>query len=151
MSEIKFDDSGLNKLIKSVVNDSNTSVKVGIIGEKAGSRDDGEMSNAEIGFIHEFGNKTHPMRSFLRFPILLKLKDKIEKNSVSKDGEINFKFTMYQIGLLAESVIDEAFETRGFGLWKPSQKHHGIDEMGEFRSTLVDTSQLRDSISSEVV
>lgn len=150
MSEIKFDNSKLNKLIKSVVNDSNSYCKVGIIG-KENMRDDGEKSNAEIGFIHEFGDKTHPMRSFLRMPVLLKLKDKIEKNKVSKDGEIDFKFTMYQIGLLAESVIDEAFETSGFGLWKPTDKPHGIDELGEFRSTLVDTSQLRDSISSEVV
>ena len=150
MSEIKLNDSGLNKLIKKVTNDSKSYVKVGILGD-TNARTEGEQSNAEIGFIHEFGNNSHPMRSFLRMPILLKLKDKIENNSVSKDGEIDFKFTMYQVGLLAESVIDEAFETAGFGTWRPSQKKHGIDELGEFSSTLVDTSQLRDSITSEVV
>ena len=56
-----------------------------------------------------------------------------------------------QIALAAVSRVQEAFKTDGFGNWKPTteasrKQRHGSPD----NPTLVDTGQLRDSISFEV-
>ena len=122
------------------------SVKVGIIGKEKNSRDDGK-TNAEIGAIHEFD--TINKRSFLRMPIFLKLNEKIESN-LKTDDNPSLHEIAYRVGILAEATIDEAFETGGWGNWTPSQKMFMQDAETQDLRTLVETGQLRASISSEV-
>lgn len=140
-------------------------VKVGIIGSKAAIKrqkagGNTKLTNAQIGFIHEFGRLQGkpkiPARSFIYMPLSLFLGKKLEdKQSTSKEefekaiktGKAeNFA---KKVGIVAEEVIQEAFETSGFGNWEPNRpstiKRKGSDK------PLIDTGELRRSISSEVI
>ena len=131
----------------------NYAARVGILGDK-NKRDDTTLTNAEIGAVHEFGSLSRniPKRSFIRMPLEVKLPDWIKRH-----GDDYFYFAergalevFYEgLGLDAEVMIAEAFETGGFGTWKPDSpqtiKRKGSDWI------LVDKSELRNSISSEVV
>lgn len=139
MSEIKFDDSGLQNLIKELVN-KKMSVKVGILGQDAARA--GESNNAEIGAAHEFGTDSLPQRSFLRVPIENRLSQEVEAMNFEK--KVSIGKLAHKVGNAAVKIIQEAFMTEGFGEWPISKRaeHDG--------KTLVDTAQLRDSISYEV-
>jgi phage gpG-like protein len=126
-------------------------LKVGILGDK-NSRSDGK-TNAEIGAKHEFGGDGMPIRSFMRMPINDKLEDEIEQsglfgknsiNEVIKKGDVTP--WMMKIGILCEKVIQDAFDSGGFGKWpkwKPGYKSNtGL--------ILVNTQQLKRSIVSKV-
>ena len=135
-------------------------VKVGIIGSKAAVKRKDELTNAQIGFIQEFGKLTGKPRieprSFIDMPLKLHLNDKIkEKKSLAKkEFEMALKEGkadefVRKVGIVAEEVIQEAFETSGWGQWKPNaestKRRKGSDK------PLIDTGELRRSISSEVI
>lgn len=148
---VKYDNSKLKNMVDGMKH--NYAARVGILGDK-NNREDGVLTNAEIGAVHEFGSisRNIPKRSFIRMPLEVKLPDWIKKH-----GEDYFLFaekgdleTFYEgLGLDAEAMIAQAFETGGFGTWQPDSpqtiKRKGSDWV------LVDTSELRNSISSEVV
>lgn len=111
-----------------------------------------DKTNAEIGLEHEFGTETLPRRSFLRFPIMMQMQKYLdESNFFGSDSlkivlnEKSLRSWVAKIGIVAENVVGDAFETGGFGLWKPS-----IMTGKKIQQTLVETTQLRDSIHSEV-
>lgn len=144
-----LDNRKLLQLIKSLEKDS-PMARVGILGDKNNRKDEG--SNATIGAKHEFGNEGMPIRSFLRVPITDNLQKFLEKSGafdkdaleqVVKSGSL--QNWIEKVGIVAEDVVAEAFNTGGFGKWKPSdmrfKKNH---------QTLVETQQLRNSITSEV-
>lgn len=158
MNNIKVNVKGLKHLAKAL--SKKYSIKVGIQGNKA-QRKNGDTSktNAEIGFINEFGKHTGdtniPARSFLRMPLTLHLSDYLNKKKsfskkaveqASKEGKL-LKLAK-QVGIVAEEVIQDAFATRGFGNWKPNAPYtialKGSD------SPLIDTGELRRSITSKV-
>ena len=126
-------------------------VKVGILGN---SQHEGGTTNAEIGVVHEFGNKegTIAPRSFLRMPLqhegkqitaeMVALKPKIEKAFAKGDIKMFFN----SLAILAEQAVDKAFETGGFGMWKAKQPRKDGKN-----SPLIVTGELRGSISSQVV
>jgi hypothetical protein len=126
--------------------------KVGILGNASGR--DGGITNAEIGAKHEFGSLSEgiPRRSFLNDPLVEKRKDFVKAeakiiadNLAEKNG---IKKIFRKAGAKAEEIIQQAFATGGFGKWTPlSQKT--IDQKGR-SSILINTAQLRKSISSEV-
>lgn len=148
--------------------------QVGILGSKAAERHaagsvrkegghsiDKRMTadtNAEIGLIHEKGSYSQhiPRRSFLMdtFTVkaegLLAIKRKLWMVFVAGDQTRSALKRAYRdLGILAERMIDAAFQTKGFGRWadikqstKDRKKSSGI---------LIDTGQLRRSISSRVV
>ncbi len=126
--------------------------KVGILGKD--NNRDGEQTNAQIGAKHEFGSLSEgiPRRSFLNDPLVEKKKELVEtqkklfiENLPKKNGE---KVIFRKLGIKAEQIIQEAFATGGFGKWQPlSQKT--IDQK-KSSSILIDTAQLRKSISSDV-
>ena len=141
-------------------------VRVGILGDKSASRRDniaktgkkfkgGDLSvqtNADIGLKHEFGKDGMPIRSFLRMPLTVGLQAALEQskffdeNALKKvilAGNLNEWFA--KIGIVAESVIMDAFDSGGFGKWKPSNMKYKHNQQ-----TLVETQQLRNSITSEV-
>jgi len=129
--------------------------KVGILGDKDARPDGSPEGNAEIGLKQEFGSISEniPPRSFLRMPVIDKKSDFAKYMSSSKVkklvAEKKIKQIFVDLGLIAEKIIQEAFETRGFGKWKPNApmtiRLKGSD------SPLIDTGQLRRSITSTVI
>jgi phage gpG-like protein len=135
-------------------------VKVGILGDTAG-RNSGELNNAQIGFTNEFGKMTGypkiPARSFLRMPlqsIYFKEKLRSKKSLSAKEFEKAIatgkadEFSK-KVGMVAEETIQEAFSTNGFGNWKENAAYT-IEKKGS-SSPLIDTGQLRRSITSKVL
>jgi phage gpG-like protein len=139
----------INKIIKSL--SDKHMVNIGILGSKKNKRKKELATNAEIGAVHEFGSisKKIPPRSFLRMPLSEKKKELLnfilsEKKSFEKQAvKGNLKKLFERIGIKAEQIIQKAFETAGFGKWKPPKYRDGMP--------LEDTSQLRRSITSKVV
>ena len=140
---------GLEKIQKELKDKS--SVKVGILGSK-NSRNDNN-TNALIGLVHEFGSasKNIPQRSFLVMPLSEKMPKKIKKigkDVISGLTKSNFKGFLKKLGVVAEAVIQDAFDTGGFGKWQ-GLSAKTIQRKG-FDKVLVETTQLRKSITSEV-
>lgn len=114
-------------------------------------------TNAEIGAIHEYGSPARgiPPRSFLRAPIAAHLDkelksagafDKEVLNKVIRDGSL--EPWMKKIAVVAEKIVINAFNTGGYGAW-PAWKNPNYSNNTDM--ILVDSTQLRDSIGSEVV
>jgi predicted transcriptional regulator len=106
------------------------------------------LTNAQIGLAHEFGviTKHIPERSFLRVPLLFHLKEKVDEsasriNKAIMAGDALGAYAL--LGIAGEKVIQNAFATRGDDNW-PINEETG-------RGSLIDSGQLRKSISSEVV
>lgn len=126
-------------------------VRVGVLGGKDARNDKGP-TNAEIGAAHEFGTEVLPRRSFLREPITDHLQSKMQERGafdaealaeVIRSGTI--RPYVQKIAILCEEIVGEAFATGGFGKWQPSDMTHK-----KVHQTLVESQQLRNSITSEV-
>lgn len=98
------------------------SIEVGVFSAKDG-RDD-SMTNATLAFIHEMGSPEHglPPRSMLKVP----LKDHINEIMAVAKGhgeEIVLQSGALRLwkllGVAAEKVVIQAFQTGGFGKWAP--------------------------------
>jgi len=148
--EIVLEDRRLKQLIKAF--DEAPTIKVGILGGK-NARVGDFQTNAEIGALHEFGGAKMPKRSFLRVPLTEHLNKRLEQagmfdqaalDRVIKDGSI-FAW-MKKISVAALDVVLEAFATGGYGKWKASDMRRK-----KVQQTLVETQQLRNSITEEVV
>lgn len=149
--EVKSDLKGLDTLLKNV--STKLVAKVGIFGDE-NQRDEGEATNADIGAVHEFGSfsKGIPRRSFLKDPITHKRKELIKKAKEIIDANIDKengdKKIFELIGIYGESIIQEAFESGGFGMWQPlSQKT--INRKGSATILMQSPPQLRRSIASK--
>lgn len=128
--------------------------RVGIIGSKSPARK-GALTNANIGYKHEFGDPSNnlPMRSFLRVPITEKLEKYLAQYGAFKDTAIkqiikekSIVSFMKDLGLTAEQIVIDAFSSNGFGQWAPWSGNYK-SKTGDI---LVDTQQLRNSITSDV-
>lgn len=146
-------------------------VRVGILGEKT-QRVEGKTTltfsevqnlkkprrgadvptNAEIGASHEFGTSKLPQRSFLRMPLADRLQKEMESagaldekvlKEVIRSGSV--VPWLKKIAVLAEGIVLGAFDSGGYGKWKPSDMRYKT-----VHQTLVETQQLRNSITSEV-
>lgn len=146
--KMKLDMTKLKNLQAALTNAPVT--KVGIIGSKASRQG---FNNAEIGMRHEFGVGV-PKRSFLRAPIIDQLQAKLDQagfdgqtvfDDASQTGDLSQ--LVKEIGFVGEMVVGEGFQTGGFGKWEK----HADGYVNNTGMILVDTTQLRDSISSEVV
>lgn len=170
----------LSKVIEEL--DKKFSIRVGIIGDVAYQQHEHtDLTNADLGAIHEFGAVTKngtkiPERSFLRVPLLTNegrraiIKEVIKNNegvaelAKKPTGDeydtayreaikkvVNPEMIANQIGLAALERVQEAFETDGFGNWKPTTEASRKQRYGNpDNPTLIDTGQLRDSITFEV-
>lgn len=148
---ILLNTKGLDQLIKTLK--TNPVVEVGVLGDKnSRASKKGQLTNATVGAAHEFGTSKLPIRSFLRMPITENLEKFLEASGaftpetldeVIKSGSI--MGWMDKVGIVAEQVIATAFETGGFGKWKPSNMR-----FKDNWQTLVETQQLRNSISHRV-
>jgi hypothetical protein len=127
-------------------------VQIGILGDK-NSRKEGANGNAEIGAVHEFGSIARgiPKRSFLRMPLETKFKSALSNLPVDKNGvleiikEQSAIVLLMKLGALGKAIILNAFDTRGFGNWKPSNMKYK-----KVKQTLVESQQLRNSINFRI-
>lgn len=157
----EFDDDtvnvrGLEKLLKALKAKPPSS-RVGIIGSPPREKKDGEKSaptNAEVGATHEFGTSTHPVRSFLRVPISENLQKEMQaRGLLNKDtlAEViklgSILPWMTEVALSAEACVLDAFDTGGNGKWPAWKTPNYTNNAGQL---LVDTHQLRDSITTAV-
>ena len=130
---VEYNAKKLLKLIKSL-SKSFPSVEVGIMGSEAAAQHNGtNKTNVEIGFLNEFGSISQhiPARSFIRMPLQLYLSDYIKKKKSLSQEELakaieegKEKEFAAKLGFVAEEVIQDAFETRGFGNWAPNAPWH---------------------------
>jgi hypothetical protein len=142
---------GLDKLLKAL-GDNQPVLRVGLLGDGTTRSDgDGEtqLSNADIGAIHEFGSAG---RSFLRMPLIDQLTKRMESEGAVSKKELattiatgSIATWLNKIGALAKGIILDAFDSGGFGKWKPSDMRYKKNHQ-----TLVETQQLRDSITWDV-
>lgn len=150
---------GLEQLVKALKSQP-PKTRVGVLGEKVPRTDSNsgkhQPNNAEVGAVHEFGAPARgiPARSFLRVPISENL-DKEMENAGALDKDVMADVIrqgtlipwMRKIAVLAEKIVADAFSSGGFGKW-PAWKTPGYtNNTGQI---LVDTQQLRNSITSEV-
>ena len=152
---VRVNIKGLQMLTKALK--GKYSVRVGVMGTKATrEHKDTKLNNAEIGFLNEVGSfkRKIPSRSFLEMPLRLYLasyllkKKKFSQKAIEKavkDGKL--LDLAKQVGVVAEEVVGEGFATRGFGNWVPNAPST-IARKGS-DSPLIDTSELRRSITSE--
>lgn len=147
--DIEINLKGLEQLEKALKRKA-PEIRLGILGD-GGMREDG-LTNAEVGAIHEFGTTTAPVRSFLRMPLTEKLNDELEKSGAFTLEALGRVIQMgslvpwcQKVAVCAEAVIADAFDTGGFGKWPPSDMRNK-----KVHQTLVESQQLRNSITSEV-
>jgi len=132
---------------------TNLVAKLGIFADK-NARGDGALTNAEIGARHEFGviSEGLPRRSFLKDPIEIKRKEllatanKVIKANIDKEGGAEKIFEL--IGIAGEAIVQEAFESGGFGTWQ-ALSQGTVNKKGS-KQILIETSQLRRSVISKV-
>jgi hypothetical protein len=129
--------------------------RVGVLGEKA-ARTQGGISNAELGVIQMFGSYTKgiPPRDFLLMPLERNRKEIIKQMNGSSEVRVavdkkNYRRVFQLLGLKAEQYINAAFTTGGFGQWPPNAPAT-VAAKGS-SSPLIDTGELRRSISSDVI
>lgn len=154
-SKISFNLKGLENLTSQM---KGYKARVGILGDKAQRNDadaTGDLNNAEIGLVQITGSITNkiPPRDFLLFPVEHKRKEIMQQMAGTKvkaaidRGDVKTIFKL--LGAAAEAVIQDAFYSGGFGQWAPNAPST-IDRKGS-ASPLIHTSQLRRSVTSEVV
>lgn len=152
-TKISYNIDGLNEIIKEMNGQYVT--RVGILGEAGAREGDSELGNAEIGLVHEFGSVSRgiPPRSFLRFPLEFKSKELVESIKTGFSAYFfekkEFKKVHELLGLKAEEIVQDSFESGGFGQW-PELADSTVAAKGSSQP-LIDTAQLRRSITSDVV
>lgn len=158
-TKITADLTKLNDFIKSMKSDK--VARVGILGADAAAMHDAEgegkskLTNSEIAIIQEYGtlDGTIPSRSFLRMPIEKKqkeiVKDALKGSTREKIMAGDVESALKNIGVIAEKYVQDAFSSSGFGQW-PENAPSTIKAKGSSKP-LIDTAQLRRSITSDVV
>lgn len=147
VAEVHGDFSQLENLISKLKEKHYTDVGV----FSTAKTSDGQQV-AEYGAYNEFGSYTRPdhppKRSFIRMPIqtkqneISKYVEKHEKGHIEK-GDVKGIFE--DIGIACESQIQSAFDTQGFGTWKPNAEST-IEQKGS-SAPLIDDGTLRKSIT----
>jgi hypothetical protein len=152
-SVVEGDFSKIESLIKGL--EEQHVVDVGVLGDDGAAPHPGsdDESVAEIGAKHEFGviGEGLPKRSFILMPIQSKqraIEKQVEKNLEANLASGNLLSVYRDIGFAAEAVIQEAFETGGFGKWEPLAEIT-IEKKGS-SAILIDEGVLRRSITSRV-
>jgi hypothetical protein len=167
---VKADLAPLKAMVTKSRELASTHIKVGVLAKDTVRKGEPE-TNATLGMVHELGSKSHniPVRSWLRTPLMMKLPDRIAevgKGAFEAMAKGDILAPMDKLGTQAVAVIDEAFNTEGFGTWPQwSARYARSRELG-FRKThgkktfigpvapgtiLVRSAQLAKSVSFEVV
>lgn len=148
-----YDDRALEQLIKSLGSTNAPVGRIGVLGGKT-TRQTVGPTNAEIGAKHELGLDGMPVRSWLLVPLIDNLQKYLDQSkaftpkalrTVIKQGSI--KPWLEKAMTVAELVVAEGFASGGFGKWAAWKTKGYTNNTGDI---LVDTKQLRDSVTSEV-
>lgn len=153
MSDQSLKLDGLDQLLKALKDKTNPVVRIGILGSNASaSHGDNGPTNAEIGAAHEYGTEHLPVRSFLRSPISKHLNAQLDlsgafdkrvfANVIAQGSVVPW---LQKVAILAEGIVLDAFNTANDGEWKESNM-----KIKKNHQTLVETQQLRNSITSEI-
>lgn len=147
----KNDFSGLHKLAKSL--EGLGVVRLGLFGEKASRSTGGEVTNPELGAIHELGSATRgiPPRSFLRMPLQARAGEIVRRASRGMDkllAEGNGKQVLENLGAAAMQAIMAAFKSSGFGTWAPNRPATARRKGSS--KPLIDTGALRRAVTWQV-
>ena len=122
---VKFESHGLLVLQEALhkLHEGKYHIQVGIFGGKT-ARKKGEVTNAEVGYVHERGSRMRniPQRSFLWDTFSehgQEWMDAVQGDVLKlyKTGKIP-EF-LKRAGLFAENLVQKAFDTGGFGKWAP--------------------------------
>lgn len=121
--------------------------------QKTGQGADAE-TNADIGLQHEKGvkSKNLPRRSWLEEPLTDHLGEYFKKlgpKAIQAMLMSNYELAYADLGIIAEQIIQRGFETGGYGKWKELSQQT-IRRKGS-SAILIDTAQLRRSVTSDVV
>lgn len=149
-SYIEADFAALDKLIGEL--GKTHYVDVGILGENAQKTEAGGATLGMIGAVQEFGTLDGhvPKRSFIQMPIETKqaqIQAEVEPRMAGHLQRGDVVGIFVDIGISAEGVIQDAFDTRGFGTWKPNAER--TVEMKGSDAPLIDEGNLRKAISSK--
>lgn len=111
-------------------------------------------SNSPIKFVDdgkEYKVKGVPARSFIRTPLSLFLPEAIESVKIATSQDIQFdpEEIANILGQTGVEVINEAFETQGFGQWLPHQSKEYAKNNDN--PVLDKTGKMRNSINYEVI
>ncbi len=148
---IKIDVSGLQQLDKFLSNQ-----KPALLGvfQSEDARDDKE-SNVAIAAKHELGSFSEniPQRSIFRMPLKVKSKDIAGNATIAiKNNLTNPKgidIVAKAIGAAGLGVIQEAFDTKGFGQWKPNSPAT-IAAKGGKNTPLINKAELRQAVTFSI-
>lgn len=149
MDPVKADFSKLEKLLKELKSPYKT--QIGVFSEATAP--DGEKI-ASYGADNEFGVITRriPERSFIRMPLTTR-QDDIKKAVFRRAGknleDADIRQIFEDIGFAGEAIIQEAFDTRGFGAWPPNAPETVFLKGSD--APLIDEGHLRHAITSKVV
>ena len=125
-----------------------------------------DASQVEKAKLHEFGSnspikfedngKTYkikgvPARSFIRTPLSLFLPEAIESVKMLNSQDVQFdpEEVANILGQTSVEVINEAFETQGFGQWLPHQNEEYAKDNDN--PVLDKTGKMRNSIGYEII
>ena len=161
------DFKGIKNLKENLAKLKSMQAKVGVFG---GRHPGSGESIPDIAMLHEFGSQTArsfsykgsiikikgiPTRSFLRMPL------RVKKLKVVGDKELMRRYVIYALetghanvpleimGRQAETVIQNAFDSQGFGQWDKNINEEYIKLKGS-DTPLIDTGFLRQSVTSKV-
>ena len=139
--------------------------KMGNMAVRVGVTDAEQVPKAmihEMGTYHpitfEEGDKKYtvkgvPARSFIRMPLALFLPKAIEEVKILEDDvgndKINYEAIANALGEASVEVIQEAFDTQGFGNWLPHQSKEYAENNDN--PVLDKTGALRNSIGYEII
>ena len=150
-SYVETDFKALDKLVANL--GKSHFVDVGILGDNANKTEGGGATIGMIGAVQEFGtiDGSIPERSFIRMPLQThqaQIQKQVEPR-MQKHLEIgDVKGIFVDIGIAAEGVIQDAFDSQGFGNW-PDNAQSTIDAKNGKDSPLINTGLLRKSVSSK--
>lgn len=123
----------------------------------AAFKGDEGLTNPQIAAKNEFGVGV-PRRSTLRMPFHLH-GDRIVKDAqsdaraqmanVARAPRATAKRILDRVGIAGENLVQEAFDTRGFGSWPPNAPV--TIELKGSDAPMIDTAQLRHAVDSRAV
>lgn len=146
---VRINLKGLDALKKALVINRKV-VRVGVLGNSAIR--EGGLTNATLAAIQHGGSESRniPPRPFLKMPIEHNKQELITQSAkILKSGGIeNINIALSQVGKVCESFVQEAFDTAGYGTWKPNAPTT-IKRKGSAQP-LIDEAKLRRSITSDV-
>lgn len=148
-NDVKLDLRGLDRLLRALKGPK-PKARIGILSDS--SRVNTNKTNAEVGAYAEFGTAHSPVRSWLRVPLTtywykrLMASEALDKETIRMViAEGSVLPWLKRVMIIGEGIIAEAFDTGGFGQWPPSDMRNKKNHQ-----TLIETQQLRNSVTSEV-